>query len=68
MVAARMADLKRGGDSGVHKTNAPIGALPSEGKTRDDHRQLVDLGLVDLVLVLEAGPRGRDQVGHWPRD
>jgi hypothetical protein len=28
-------------------------------------RHLVDLG---LVLVLEAGPRGRDQVGHWPRD
>ena len=28
---------------------------------------LVDLDLV-LVLVLEAGPRGRDQVGHWPRD
>jgi len=48
MIAARLADLKRGGDSGVHKTNAPIGALPSEGKTRDEAAAQMKIGRSSL--------------------
>jgi hypothetical protein len=44
MIAAKLADLKRGGVAGCHKTNASIDALVSEGKSRDEAAAQMQVG------------------------
>jgi ParB-like chromosome segregation protein Spo0J len=46
MIAARLADLKHGGQGGTF--NAPIGALKSEGKTRDEAAAQMKIGRSSL--------------------
>jgi hypothetical protein len=65
MIAARLADLKHGGNRRDEDFKTPIGALKSEGKTRDEAAALLNVGTTptapawidrQLVAVIKDHP------------
>lgn len=76
MVGARMANLKKGGDAGIHKTNPPMGGLVpavsikraaelsgSSRKSVERAKQIVTNGIPELQ---EAA--GATDCHRWPLD
>lgn len=66
MVGAKWAKLKRGGESGIHKTNPPIGGLVSETKTRDEAASLLNVGVSSIdrakKVIKNAIPEVKEMV------
>jgi hypothetical protein len=84
MAGARMANLKKGGDAGIHKSNTPMGALVpavtiqraaelsgSSRKNIERARPIVQNGIEELQDMVETGEvsiRAASEVAKLPKE